>query len=83
MVTKVNPPFDSYNSLYKTDYGFGYISGTSIDEFFQVSTDLWHASIESCGNFTLKFFFSNRMAMKFKRNYTMKDLSNFIHMKKW
>ena len=37
MVTKVNPPFDSYNSLYKTDYGFGYISGTSIDEFFQVS----------------------------------------------
>ena len=71
MVTKRDPPFDSYASLYyQTDYDIGYRTGTSMDEFFQHGNEIMKKiysmdRFKSFDNFTEmeKYAVSNHFAM--------------------
>ena len=71
MVTKREPPFNSYASLYyQTDYDIGYRTGTSMDEFFQHGNDIMKkiyntGRFKSFDNFTEmeKYAVSNHFAM--------------------
>ena len=71
MVTKTQPPFYSYASLYyQTDYDIGYRTGTSMDEFFENGNEIMKkiyntGRFKSFDNFTEmeKYAVPNHFAM--------------------